>query len=63
VFQVWSQAVAQAGSLDLAKVSEALHSGQFDTVIGKLAFDQNGDVTESSFEWFVWTKGGPVAKD
>jgi branched-chain amino acid transport system substrate-binding protein len=63
VFQVWSQAVAEAGSLDLAKVTEALHSHQFDTAIGKVAFDKEGDVTESGFEWFVWTKGGPVAKD
>jgi branched-chain amino acid transport system substrate-binding protein len=63
VFQVWSQAVAHAHSLDLAKVTEALHSNQFDTVIGKVAFDKEGDVTESGFEWLVWTKGGPVAKD
>jgi branched-chain amino acid transport system substrate-binding protein len=62
LFQVWSQAVAEAGSLDLAKVTEALHSHQFDTVIGKVAFDQNGDVTQSGFEWLVWTKGGPVPK-
>lgn len=62
VFQVWSQAVEKAGSLDLAKVTEALHSQQFDTVIGKIAFNQNGDVTQSGFEWFVWTKDGPVPK-
>jgi branched-chain amino acid transport system substrate-binding protein len=63
VFQVWSQAVEKAGSLDLAKVTEALHSQQFDTVIGRVAFDTKGDVTESGFEWFVWTKGRPVAKE
>jgi branched-chain amino acid transport system substrate-binding protein len=62
VFQVWSQAVEKAGSLDLAKVTEALHSHQFETVIGRVAFDKEGDVTESGFEWFVWSKGAPVHK-
>jgi branched-chain amino acid transport system substrate-binding protein len=62
VFQVWSQAVEKAGSLDLAKVTEALHSHQFDTAVGRVAFDKEGDVTESGFEWFIWTKNGPVPK-
>jgi branched-chain amino acid transport system substrate-binding protein len=62
LFQVWSQAVAQAGSLDLAKVTAALHSHQFDTVVGKVVFDKEGDVTGSGFEWFIWTKDGPVPK-
>jgi branched-chain amino acid transport system substrate-binding protein len=62
VFQVWAQAVEKAGSLDLAKVTEALHSHQFDTAVGRIAFDKEGDVTESGFEWFIWTKNGPVPK-
>ena len=32
--QVWAQAVAAAGSLDLDAVIEAMHSRQFDTVLG-----------------------------
>jgi branched-chain amino acid transport system substrate-binding protein len=30
--QVWAQAVEQAGSLELDRVAQTLHSNQFDTV-------------------------------
>jgi branched-chain amino acid transport system substrate-binding protein len=62
VFQVWAQAVEAAGSFDLDAVAEVLHDQEFDTVVGKVAFDQKGDVLGSGFDWFVWTKDGPVPK-
>ena len=43
--QVWAQAVAAAGSLDLDAVTRILHSRQFDTVLGRVGFDAKGDVT------------------
>ena len=43
--QVWSQAVEAAGSLDLDPVLAAMHSRQFDTVLGRIGFDKKGDVT------------------
>jgi branched-chain amino acid transport system substrate-binding protein len=57
--QVWAQAVAAASSLDLQAVIAALHSRQFDTVLGKIGFDEKGDVT--GFEpwgWYVWQADG-----
>jgi branched-chain amino acid transport system substrate-binding protein len=57
--QVWAQAVTAAGSLDLAAVLEAMHSQQFDTVLGRIGFDQKGDIT--GFEpwgWYVWQADG-----
>ena len=60
--QTWAQAVAAAGAFEFEEVSKALHNTAFNTVIGKVAFDDKGDVTESGFEWFVWTKDGPVPK-
>jgi branched-chain amino acid transport system substrate-binding protein len=57
--QVWAQAVAAASSLDLQAVIAALHSRQFDTVLGKIGFDAKGDVT--GFEpwgWYVWQADG-----
>jgi branched-chain amino acid transport system substrate-binding protein len=57
--QVWAQAVEAAGSLDLDAVTAVMHSRQFDTVLGKVGFDEKGDVT--GFEpwgWFVWQADG-----
>jgi branched-chain amino acid transport system substrate-binding protein len=57
--QVWAQAVEAAGSLDLDAVTTVMHSRQFDTVLGKIGFDERGDVT--GFEpwgWYVWQADG-----
>jgi len=55
--QAWAQAVKQAGSLKPAVVIDALKAGSFDTVIGKIGFDEKGDVTGiSTFVWYVFGK-------
>ena len=57
--QVWSQAVEAAGSLDFDAVIEAMHSRQFDTVLGRIGFDEKGDVTGfDPWQWFVWQADG-----
>jgi len=57
--QVWAQAVEAAGSLALDKVTEALHSRQFDTVLGRIGFDTKGDVTGfDPWQWYVWQADG-----
>ena len=59
--QAWAQAVEQAKSLDLKDVIKVLKSGTFDTVMGKIGFDDKGDVTGiSSFVWNVFEKHGYV---
>ena len=55
--QAWAQAVAKAGSTDTDKVEAALNSGQFDTVLGKIGFDQKGDVTAPGYVWYEWKDG------
>jgi branched-chain amino acid transport system substrate-binding protein len=56
--QVWAQAVEQAGTVDVDAVVEALRSHEFDTVIGRVGFDANGDVTGSpTYIWYVWKDG------
>jgi branched-chain amino acid transport system substrate-binding protein len=58
VVQVWAQAVAAAGSLDFDAVVEAMHDSQFDTVLGRIGFDDKGDVRGfDPWQWYVW-KGG-----
>jgi branched-chain amino acid transport system substrate-binding protein len=61
--QAWAAAVERAGSLDPEAVSTSLHSHEFDTVLGRIRFDEKGDVSPSAFEWFVWTNGEFVPKD
>jgi branched-chain amino acid transport system substrate-binding protein len=57
--QVWAQAVEGAGALDLDVVTDALHSRQFDTVLGRIGFDQKGDVTGfDPWQWYVWQADG-----
>ncbi len=55
--QAWAQAVKQAGSLKPKAVIHALKTGSFDTVLGKIGFDEKGDVTGiSNFVWYVFGK-------
>ena len=57
--QVWAQAVEAAGSLDLEPVTVAMHSRQFDTVLGTIGFDEKGDVVGfDPWQWFVWQADG-----
>jgi branched-chain amino acid transport system substrate-binding protein len=57
--QVWAQAVEAAGSLDLGAVTEAMHSRQFDTVLGRIGFDEKGDITGfEPWQWYVWQADG-----
>ena len=55
--QAWAQAVEQAGSLETTAVIDSLRKGTFDTVLGKIGFDEKGDVTGiSTFVWYVFGK-------
>ncbi len=55
--QAWKQAAEQAGSVDPAKVTKALHKGKFKTVLGELSFNEKGDVTLPGYVVYVWSKG------
>jgi branched-chain amino acid transport system substrate-binding protein len=61
--QAWAAAVEQAGSLELEEVTAALRSQEFETVLGRIRFDEKGDVLPAGFEWFVWTSGEFVPQD
>ena len=55
--QAWAQAVEQAGSLKPQAVIKALRTGSFDTVLGTIRFDEEGDVKGiSTFVWYVFGK-------
>jgi branched-chain amino acid transport system substrate-binding protein len=52
--QAWAQAVENVGSLELQAVIASLHNHQFDTVLGRIDFDDKGDLTAQSWIWYVW---------
>jgi len=56
-FQVWAQATEKAGSLDLDKIVEIMREDEFDTVLGRLSFDEKGDLKGIGFVWYVWKNG------
>ncbi len=55
--QAWAQAAERAGTTNTQRVIRALRAGQFDTVLGKIGFDNKGDVTAPGYVWYEW-KGG-----
>jgi branched-chain amino acid transport system substrate-binding protein len=58
VVQAWAQAVERAGTFETDAVAEALHTQQFDTVLGRIGFDEKGDVTGyGPYVWHVWQDG------
>ena len=62
--QVWAQAVEKAGTLDYEAVIDSLHTHEFDTVLGRISFDDKGDVRGfDPFVWYVWQEGNYAPVD
>jgi branched-chain amino acid transport system substrate-binding protein len=57
-FQIWSQAVAKAGTTDPKKVAETIRAGKWDTVLGTISYDKKGDITAISWAIFRWDANG-----
>lgn len=55
--QVFAQAAEIAGTTDLDAVIEALHGNEFDTVIGPISFDEQGDILQPAYVWYEWSGG------
>jgi branched-chain amino acid transport system substrate-binding protein len=54
---VWVQAAEKAGTTDPETVAETLRGQSWDTVTGTIAFDEKGDLTESTYVWYVFKDG------
>ncbi|MBI5129010.1 MAG: branched-chain amino acid ABC transporter substrate-binding protein [Rhodopseudomonas palustris] len=61
-FQVWSQAVAKAKTTDPKKVIDAIKAGEWDTVLGKMAFDAKGDIKAIDYVVYKWDAKGNYAE-
>ena len=55
--QAWADAATKAGSVDGAKVEDALRANKFNTTLGSIGFDAKGDVIAPGFLVYEW-KGG-----
>jgi branched-chain amino acid transport system substrate-binding protein len=55
--QVWAQAAAKAGSLELPAMIASLREHQFDTVLGPIDFDDKGDLAVQNPVWWIWRGG------
>jgi branched-chain amino acid transport system substrate-binding protein len=55
--QAWAQAAEAAGSTDLDAVVDELHNGEFETVLGNIAFDDKGDVEGQNYVLYKWENG------
>jgi branched-chain amino acid transport system substrate-binding protein len=53
--QVWAQAVERAGTVEMAAVAAMLRRGRFETVLGPVAFDSQGDLRDPGWQWKVWS--------
>ena len=60
--QVWSDAVKKAGSTDTQKVIATIKGGEWDTVLGKLSFDDNGDLKIIDYVVYKWDDKGNYAQ-
>jgi branched-chain amino acid transport system substrate-binding protein len=56
--EAWAAAVKKAGTLEPRVVMRVLHEAEFDTILGRIGFDEKGDVTGiTGFAWFIWRGG------
>ncbi len=55
--EAWRAASVHAQSLDAPAVSAALQQRTFDTVLGNVSFDENGDARVPSYDVVTWKDG------
>jgi len=55
--QVFKAAAEKAKSIKAADVGKAIDKNSFATVIGDLKYDDKGDVSNSKYVFYIWSKG------
>jgi branched-chain amino acid transport system substrate-binding protein len=56
--KVIADSIAGAKSTDPAKVAAYIHQGTFDTPIGRISYDAQGDLKAFKFDVFEWHQDG-----
>jgi branched-chain amino acid transport system substrate-binding protein len=60
--QVWAQAVTKAGTTDAKKVADTIKGGEWDTVLGKMSFDEKGDIKAIDYVVYRFDDKGNYAE-
>lgn len=55
--QLFAQAATKAGSVKYVDLQKAVSANSFDTVVGKLGFDDKGNNKEPGFVVYQWKAG------
>jgi branched-chain amino acid transport system substrate-binding protein len=55
--QAWAAAANAAGNTDYDAVTAALNEGTFDTALGELSFNEQGDVSLPGYVFYEWKDG------
>jgi branched-chain amino acid transport system substrate-binding protein len=55
--EVWAQAVERAGTADCVAVATELRRGRFHTVLGRVVFDDKGDLLGAGWQMQIWSDG------
>lgn len=55
--QVWAEAAERAGTTSTNALIAELRQGSFNTVVGTLTFDENGDIEQAGYVWYEWRDG------
>ncbi|MHA1518142.1 MAG: branched-chain amino acid ABC transporter substrate-binding protein [Alphaproteobacteria bacterium] len=55
--QAWAQAAEEAGTTNAPEVVTALDTNEFDTVVGRLRFNQKGDPNLPPYAVYRWSNG------
>lgn len=55
--QAWADAAEKAKSVELDKIEPVLRTNEADTVLGKVSFDEKGDVKAPGYVWYIWKDG------
>ena len=55
--QAWQQAVKKAGSLELHDGHCVMRSHRLIPSLGRIDFDEKGDLTVQSWVWYIWRGG------
>jgi branched-chain amino acid transport system substrate-binding protein len=52
--QIIADSIEKVGSADPEQVAEAMHNTTYETPIGSVAFEENGDLKDFQFVIYTW---------
>jgi branched-chain amino acid transport system substrate-binding protein len=61
--QIWAESVRRAGGGDPGKVIKSLRSGEFQTAVGPVSFDELGNRRDTGYSVLTWRDGQPRRVD